>query len=96
MHPNLLDPLQLVRRRCLPDHTIPLLPSFHNPLPGSLPDLFVVELRAQDFLHPELAVYYILDDEDICADEGKGEGLEVWRRLFDWECTVGATSDVDF
>lgn len=96
MHSHLQHPLELVRRRCLADHSITLLPRLHNPLSRPLPDLLILELRAQDLLHPELAVYHLLDDESVCADAGKGEGVEVWRRVFGWQCGVGAGCDDDF
>ena len=96
MHPHLFDPLQLIRGRRLADNPITLLPGLHYPLSRPLPDLLMVELRSQDLLHPELTLYHILDDESVCADEGKGEGVEVWRRVFRGLRSAGAFCDDDF
>ena len=96
MYSHLQHPFQQLRRRCLPNHAIPLLPRLHNPLPRSLRNLQLLELRLQDLLHPYLAVCHIPDDANICANEGTGEGVEIRRRMSGGECGSGSARDVYF
>ena len=96
MHSHLQHSLELQRRRRVLNHAIPLLPCLHKSLLGSVSDLQLLEFHSEDLLHPELTLYHIFDDANLCADEGKGEGVEVRRRVFGWECGFGAVRDDDF
>lgn len=55
----------------------------------------MVEHNPQGLLHWQFAVHPLCDDACICANERKGEGLEVWSGMSGRECCAGAAIDVD-
>jgi hypothetical protein len=55
-----------------------------------------MEFRAEDILHPEFALYNILDDESIREDKGTREGVEAWGGGIGREHGWSAYYDDDF